>query len=273
MPIQSHILESEPVDEDLAMILVGESKSGKSELASTAPDPVFFLDFDKRLGALKGKKGVFGLTFNDSEAPGQMPSAFNDMLGVLTKIEKSRRLGDIHPDFAAQSAIADLQIKTLVFDSIQTIANSAKRFVLYSNSDIAASFAIGARTYRVPRSYTAWGAEQEMVTGAILQARAIKGINVIAILHECMEQDERSTSDNPIYTGKIEVFPRRYNSLLVYFNEVWRVIRETGKTPRVVCDPDGKFLQAATALGIDKIDKPNIKSVLEAAKLKRGIQK
>jgi hypothetical protein len=95
-------------------------------------------------------------------------------------------------------------------------------------------------------------------------------MNVICILHEAMEQDERSTQENPIYTGKIEVFPRRYHTLLVYFNEVWRLTREFGKIPKVSCDPDGKFVQAATALGVDKITRPDINEVLSNA---RAMQK
>jgi hypothetical protein len=91
-------------------------------------------------------------------------------------------------------------------------------------------------------------------------------LNVIAILHECMEQDERSTEENPIYTGKVEVYPRRYNSLLIYFNEVWRVERSFGKIPKVQIDPDGKFNMASTALGLSKVEYPNIAQALAAAK-------
>jgi hypothetical protein len=72
-----------------------------------------------------------------------------------------------------------------------------------------------------------------------------------------------------MYTGKIEVYPRRYNSLLVYFNEVWRLKRESGRVPTVQCDPDGKFIQAATALGIDKIATPDIQQVLSNARAMR----
>jgi hypothetical protein len=97
-------------------------------------------------------------------------------------------------------------------------------------------------------------------------APVARAMNVIVILHECMEQDERSTQENPIYTGKIEVYPRRYNTLLVYFNEVWRLTRDQGGIPKIMCDPDGKFIQAASALGVGKITVPDIQSVLRDAK-------
>jgi hypothetical protein len=44
------------------------------------------------------------------------------------------------------------------------------------------------------------------------------------------------------------------------------VTRESGRIPKVSCDPDGKFIQAATALGIPKIDTPDISAVLRLAK-------
>ena len=92
-------------------------------------------------------------------------------------------------------------------------------------------------------------------------------MNVIAILHECMEEDERSTQENPIYTGKIEVYPRRYNSLLMYFNEVWRLRRETGRVPIIQVDPDNKFVQAATALGIQSEKNPaDIQAILRTVR-------
>lgn len=260
MTITSHNLETEPLDESLAMLLVGDKKAGKSWLAATAPAPVFFLDFDQRLGALRGRKGVYGLSFADPTDTNLMPTAFNEMLGVLTKLEKSRSMVTLNASLPA------IDIRTLVFDSVSTIADSARRYVMYSNADVTKAISIGGKIYRVAKTYHAWGAEMEMVTGAIMMARAIPGLNVIVVLHECMEEDERSTPDNKIYTGKIEVFPRRYNTLLIYFNEVWRLVREYGKVPKVFCDPDGKFTQAATALGIDKIDVPDISQVLRLAK-------
>ncbi len=260
MTITTHNLETEPIDESLAMLLVGDKKAGKSWLAATAPGPVFFLDFDQRLGALRGRKNVFGLSFADPTDTNMLPTAFNELLGVLTKLEKSRSMRQFDP------LLPDLPIKTLVFDSVSTISESARRYVMYNNADVTKAIAIGGKIYRVAKTYHAWGAEMEMVTQSIMQARAILGLNVIVILHECMEEDERSTPDNKIYTGKVEVFPRRYNTLLVYFNEVWRLTREYGKIPKVFCDPDGKFTQAATALGIDKVDVPDISQVLKLAK-------
>lgn len=300
MTMTPHLLQSEPPTEELAMLLVGDKKAGKSWLAATAPGNIFFLEMDRRLAALRAHpnaKNIYGLEFSDDTNPNMMPTGFNDLLDILGKLEKSPFLKDIHSTFAS---CGDKEVNTIVFDSVQTIADSARRYVLYNGGDIAKLFQIGTRTYRVAKSFHAWGGEMEMVTGAILQARALlhckqchksvtyqkdpatgmgqsyhtdktldashkpepKAMNVIVILHEAMEQDERSTPENPIYTGKIEVFPRRYNTLLVYFNEVWRLTRENGRIPKIACDPDGKFVQAATALGIQKVETADISAVL-----------
>lgn len=302
MTMTPHLLQNESPTEELAMLLVGDKKSGKSQLAATAPGNKLFLEFDQRLAALrthKNVKDIYGMSFADVTDNKTAPSAFNEMLDVLAALERSPKLKDVHSIFAD---CGDKCVDTIVFDSVQTMADSARRYILFNSPDVAKSYVMGQRTYRVAKSYHAWGGEMEMVTGAILQARALmhckqcfksvtykrnadgsgvllhtdgpvadhppipRAMHVIAILHECMEQDERSTLENPMYTGKIEVYPRRYNTLLKYFNEVWRVTRESGRVPKIHCDPDSKFVQAATALGIPDIKNPNITEVLQNAK-------
>ena len=302
MTITPHLLQAESPTDELAMLLVGDYKAGKSWLAATAPGNILFLEMDLRLKALNthpNVKNVYGMEFHDDlNNPQAVPSAFMEMQAVINALELSPLLKDVHPMFAA---CTDKWVDTIVFDSVQSISSASRRYIMFNAPDVAKCFVMGQKIYRVASSYHAWGGEMEMVTGAIMQARALmhcrkctksvtyqkadnngggglyhtdrkldvdhkpqpKSMNVIAILHECMEQDERSTQENPIYTGKIEVYPRRYNPLLAYFNEVWRLTREQGRVPKISCDPDGKFTQAATALGIPKIDTPDISSVLK----------
>ena len=302
MTMTPHNLQTESPTDELAMLLVGDYKSGKSRLAGTAPGNILFLETDRRLAALRSHpnvKNIYGLEFADDLNSKEVPNSFNEMLDILNKLEKSPRLRDLHKIF---ESCGDKLVDTIVFDSVQTMADNARRYVMFQAPDVAKAFTMGTKTYRVAASFHAWGGEMEMVTGAILQARALlhcktclqsttygkdsatgvmflkhtdpkivdhvpvpRAMNVIVILHECMEQDERSTLQNPMYTGKIEVFPRRYNTLLVYFNEVWRLTREQGGAPVIHADPDGKFVQAASALGV-KITTPNIQQVLNDAK-------
>jgi hypothetical protein len=296
MTMTPHLLQNESPTDELAMLLVGDKKAGKSWLAATGPGNILFLEMDRRLAALRNHpnvKNIYGLEFADNLNSNTVPTAFNELLTILAALEESPFLRDVHENF---KSCGDKLVDTIVFDSVQTIADSARRFVMFNAQDTAKAIQIGKKVYRVAKTYHAWGGEMEMVTGAILQARALlhckicfksviydkgqlfhtdrapqshapvpRAINVIAILHECMEEDERSTQENPIYTGKIEVYPRRYNSLLVYFNEVWRLMRN-GRIPTVSCDPDGKFMQAATALGIPKVDTADISAVLRQAR-------
>ncbi|HTS09794.1 MAG TPA: AAA family ATPase [Candidatus Eisenbacteria bacterium] len=300
-----HLLQAESPTNELAMLLVGDYKSGKSYLAATAPGNILFLEMDRRLKALAthpNVKNIYGLEFSDNlNAPSNVtPTAFNEMLDIINKLEASPRLQDLHSVF---KDCGDKLIDTIVFDSVQSIADAARRYVMFSAPDVAKTFVMGQKAYRVAKTFHAWGGEMEMVTGAILQARALlhcktclksvthrkgpdniavtthtdpkindhppvpRAMNVIAILHECMEEDERSTQENPIYTGKIEVYPRRYNSLLMYFNEVWRLRRESGRVPTIQVDPDNKFVQAATALGIQSDKNPaDIQAILRTVR-------
>lgn len=298
-----HLLQDEPITDELALLLVAEKKAGKSWLSATAPGTILFLDFDQRLAALRAHpnvKNIFGISYADSQSANAPPTAFGELQTTLARLEASPRLSALHDIFKGK----DQPVDTLVFDSVQTISDAARNFVLYHGGDdqqgVARSFAIGGRKYRVPRSYTAWGAEMEMVSGAILQARALlhckkclasvtyqqqslrhtdtakqydheptaRAMNVIVNLHEAMEEDPRGTETNPIFTGKVTVYPVRYHKLLVYFNEVWRLQRLSGRVPKIQFDPDGQFVQAATALGIPPTaaQTPDIQAILRLAR-------
>ena len=256
--IQTHDLGNEPVGTRLQMLLVGAEKSGKSELAATAPDPVLFLDFDLRADSLSGRKGVYAITFRDPGDTLIQPTAFNELLDTIGKLEKSLLLKDL--GFA--SAPPELAVKTLVFDSISTIANAARRYVLYANpKDLAYVINAGRNQFRVPRTWHGWTTEMEMVEGAIIRCLGLS-TNLIINLHETKEEAEDSTEENPKYTGFVAVFPVRYRILLKYFNEVWRLTRSTAGPPKIQCNPDGTFTKASSALRLD-VREANIKQVLD----------
>lgn len=282
--IVSHDSGNELPGEAFSMILVGKEKSGKSQLAATAPAPVLFLDSDQRAGSLTGIKGVYAITFSDNTAGDYMPTGFNELTQVLTCLEKSRKLRDIAITVAqpwtskAPEVIKpfanitdDRDVATVVFDSIATLGDLARRYALYAaEKELAYSIKIGTRVHRSPRTWHGWESEKGFVIDALNQARAVSKLNTIVTLHECMEEDERSTEDNPIYTGKIEVYPRRYNAILKYFDEVWRLTRKEGQIPKIDVQPTNEFTPAATALGVYKIAVPNIVSILKDS---RSMQK
>lgn len=259
MTITPHDLQNESTGEKLQMLLVGAEKSGKSELAATAPDPVLFLDFDLRADSLSGRKGVYAFTFRDPGSTLTQPTAFNELLDVITKLEKSLSLRDL----GFSNAPADLKVKTIVFDSISTIANAARRYVLYANpKDLAYVINAGSNQFRVPRTWHGWTTEMEMVEGAVIRCLGLP-VNVIVNLHETKEEAEDSTEDNPKFTGFIAVFPVRYRVLLKFFNEVWRLERKQAGPPVIQCNPNGVFTKASSALRLTDGNLPaDIKQVL-----------
>jgi hypothetical protein len=263
MPITTHNLEKELAGTEFQMMLVGPESAGKSLLASTAPGPVLFLDYDLKAAALHGRKGVFALSIaEDYSKPFNQPTAFSEGLDIIAKLEANncslRSLGfDI-----------DGQVRTLVFDSIYTLAKAARMYALYTNQkELAYTINIGGKMQvMVPRSWSGWEAEKTQVESILLRAFALKGVNVIAILHETNEEAPGSSEDNPMYTGKISVYPVRYNAILKYFTEKWRVTREMGKSPIITVDPDGKFTKAGNTMGITNVSVPNIQEIIRIAR-------
>lgn len=227
------------------MLLVGKEQSGKSLLAATAPRPVWFIDTDKKAESLRGKKDVYATTVTDPAQTFVQPTGITEISDLISKLEAKNSLQSI------DSSWPDTPVKTLVFDSVATLAEMARKHILYANAkELAYSVQIGSRTFRVPKSWTAWEAEKDMIATLILQARAIPNLNVIATLHEVMEQDERSTEDNPIYTGRISIYPVRYNTLLKYFAEIWRLVRQKEGEPIIYTQPTAEFVKSGSAIGV-----------------------
>lgn len=267
MPTVPHNLETEKPAENFSILLIGKEQSGKSWLAATAPKNVLFIDTDLKAGSLAGRKGVFALSIMDTppnkERPDPQPDGFNEILDKLTKLERRNSLQ------ALDQTWPDQPVSTLVFDSVQTVASLAQRYTLYTaDKDIKFSVSLGGRQFRVPKSYTAWGAEMGMVESCIMQARSLPNMNIIVILHETQEEDPRSTDSNPIYTGKIEVFPVRYKILLKNFTEVWRLVRSGPGAPRLYCAPNVEFGKAGSALlkTEAQIENPDISQIIAKAR-------
>lgn len=272
MTITAHDLENEPVGVDLQMLLVGPEKSGKSELAATAPDPVLFLDPDLRASSLAGRKGVYSLSYKDPGSTLSQPTAFNEILDTINQLERSLslfQLGEYLKIDKFKKVPPDLMLKTVVLDSVTTTSNAARRYVLYTNpKDLAYVINVGQNQYRVPRNWHGWGTEMEMVESAVLRLLGIPNLNVIVTLHEAKEEADDSTEDNPKYTGFVTVFPVRYRILLKYFNEVWRLERKAAGPPLIQCNPNGVFTKASSALRLDGVATANIKQVLEQQRQK-----
>lgn len=256
------------VGSELQMLLVGAEKSGKSELATTAPGNKLFLDFDMRASALAGRKGVYAFTYRDPANTLAQPDAFTDMLDTMTLLENSRSLLKL----GFKNASPEANVDTLVFDSCSTIANAARNYVLYNNPKELAHVITGPKfQFRSPRNWHGWTSEMEMVEKVIIRALGIPGLNVIVTLHETKEEAEDSTEEAPKYTGEITVFPVRYRILLKYFNEVWRLTRPAAGPPLIQCNPGGVFSKASSSLRILTPSEANIAKLVEAQRAKTKV--
>lgn len=254
----------------LQLLEIGKEKSGKSWCAATAPKPVLFFDFDLRADSLGKKPGVFALTFRDP-APHLQPYAFNQLLDVLTKLEQEcdlRDLGFTRVDKGVKPA-------TIVDDSISTIARSASRYALYSNSDIRRRLSFGNWTVDFAKNFDAWNAEMSTVESLVLRQLALP-FHFIATIHESEEETEDSTVDKKKFTGKIGPFPARYQLLFKYFNDIWHFDNAPSLTTpgssiyesRTQVKPDFRCPWAVTTLRVaGQFVKPNIEALINEHKL------
>lgn len=264
--------ERKPFDRLLAAI-VGVEKSGKSRLAVTAEQPVLEHDFDGRADALAGRPGVFALTYRDVGGV-QQPGAFTDFLGILAQLEQSKDLSKlmVNGSRAFPNCKPETMVKTNVLDSIQWMAKAAMRYNLYSGASIkgfARNMSIGQMNIRFPGGFDSWNAEMAALEECILRVFALK-THTLVTLHEQAEEAPGSTAEKPVFTGRVNIFPARYQRLLGLFNEVWRVSRgvstdgrASGSVPVVKTTPTYDFAYGASAMLLDAEEYPDISRMIQ----------
>ena len=269
MPIELHIMSEEPPVEKLKLAIVGKEKHGKSRLSATGRKVVLNHDFDNRAEALQGMKGVVVASYVDPQWPNQ-PDAAPKFLDVVGRLEETL---DLH-DFGDLIKGADKLpkgtiVKTNVVDSIQTMGKAFQNYALFGQGSLRREISIGKMKVFLPGGWDAWNAEMTPVENTILRLLALP-TDTILILHETPEETEDSTPDKKKFTGKIGVYPARYQRLLKYVNELWRVqltasiSKNTNKqvyTPKVYPLPDHKF-DAATTMFLDPFEEPNIEELI-----------
>jgi hypothetical protein len=263
MSIEFQSLETVKPFQKLQLLEIAKEKAGKSWLAATAPKPILFFDTDLRAGSLAGREGVFAATLRDP-APHLQPTAFNEMLDLITKLEKECTLKDLNPSWPA------VKPATIVDDSISTTAKCAGRYALYTNTDIRRRLSFGNWSVDFAKNFDAWNAEMTTIESLVLRLLALP-YHFIATIHESEEESEDSSPEKKRFTGKIGVFPARYQLLLKYFNDVWHLENapdplnpsSTIYVPRVQVRPDYRCPWAVTTLNLtEQYQKPDIAAML-----------
>lgn len=254
--------EARPFDQ-LKLVLAGREKAWKSRTAASGRKPVLFFDFDQRREAVAGIPGVYALTFKDPGDYQKLPEAYENLIDVIKILEdQNLSLGQWFPQESRP-------VKTVVFDSIASIAKAAMNFGLYNTAEIRRTINIGGKEeVRIPKNFDAWNAEMSMVEKAIMRVMGL-GVDTIVILHLTHEEAPESTIETPSYTGRQSVFPVRHKQLLKSFNEVWMmklVPDPQGGQSYIGCaqtKPDYTF-DAATALLLDHDEmRPNIENLIQ----------
>jgi hypothetical protein len=261
MPLEFHDMSNEQTGGKLKLAIVGHEKNGKSWLAATGRKNVLFHGFDQRSEALSGKQGVFEISYIDPQWPKQPESAQN-FLTTLGKLEESLDLSKL--GFKVPEGTL---VRTNVVDSVQTFGKAFQNYALYNSKDIRRELTIGSMKVFLPGGWDAWNAEMVPVENAILRLLALP-TDTIIVLHETAEETADSTSEKPRFTGRVGVFPVRYQRLIKYFNEVWRVkLTQTTVNnkslyvPRVYPLPNYEF-DCATAMHLDAVEEPNIEAMI-----------
>jgi hypothetical protein len=239
--------------EDIKMALVGLPKSGKSKTTSTAPKPVFVWDFDDRSESIAGTPGLFVKTLVDKNQ--KEAKAFQELLNDISIFEYRKAEGQPIP-------------KTFTLDSMTFLADFARNHYFKNNEAGRKVLRIGSQEFLLSRGFDPWAAEHLLLEDVIKRLFALG--NTICVFHEGPEKDPRSTQENPMWTGRVSVWPDRLKSLLPMFNEVWRqtVDIDTGNY-KVWCkaqsDSSGNFL-AATTFNVESKEDPNIIEIIEKHK-------
>jgi len=269
MPIEFHDMEHEPPTTKLKLGIVGKEKHGKSWLAATGRKPILVNDFDNRAEALNGKEGVYVISYVDPQWPNQ-PDAAQLFLTVLDRLEHSLdlyELRDLFPPSVRDKIPKETIIRTNVIDSVQTLGQAFQRYALFGVRDIRRELTIGKTKVFLPGGWDAWNTEMISVENTVLRLLALP-TDTIIVYHETLEETEDSTSEKPKYTGKIGVFPVRYQRLIKYLNELWRVhltqVIKDGKStfqPKVYPLPNFEF-DGATAMLLDAQEEPNITALI-----------
>lgn len=272
--IQARTMSEEPPITKLKLMIVGHEKNGKSLLASTGRKPILFHDHDNRAEALNGRPGVYVNSYIDPQWPNQ-PEAASDQLDILDQLENNLDLSQlkhkgkkIFPN-ASENTI----LRTNVIDSLVTLGRNTQAYALYGTPGIRREIPVGKMKVHLPAGWDAWNAEMKSVEPMILRFLALP-TDTIVILHEDAEQAPDSTAEAPRYTGRVSVYPHRYQMLVKYFNELWRVkLTQVGGlyVPRVYARPSYEF-DSASAMFLDDKEEPNIEAMFakHEARVKQG---
>jgi hypothetical protein len=249
------ITEGTKLDEPkLKIAIVGEPKTGKSWLASTAPGPIFVADFDGRYESLRGKSGVFVKTYRDVNP--SVPTALAALETDISMFEYNKSMGREIPT-------------SYVLDSMTYMKTMCEHALIQQNKGFSRAVKIGPKTIDIAQGWDIINGNRgymEYIIGRLSELG-----HVICVFHESDEKDNAaSTKDTKAYTGRKTVQPQYLASILSLFNDVFRITIAYDGTRVVNVKPSSNFLASTSLLLKDAEQPPSIAKMLEEHKSATG---
>ena len=235
------------VGDRFKIAIVGKPKSGKSWMASTAPGPILYYDFDDRSESIAGKANIRVKTLIDRDP--LKPTAIAELESDLNTLKYAKSQGKPIP-------------KTFVLDSmtwmIQAISNELfkQEPTLYRDVKVT-----GTRRMRISQGYDYWNGLKQYVNYIVGEFASLG--NLVTVWHSRDEKDKaESTKTETKYTGRLTVEPQSLESVLSTINHVFFVeVDEMGRY--IVTTQPTMEIPASTTMRLPKETVPDINAMLE----------
>lgn len=199
-------------DENLKILLFGESGVGKTCFASGFPGPTHYYDFDLKVGSVSSfTKEIDHITYDqyplDKNNLGAAGTKFNDDMGKLKSL----------------AAMGEFPYKTIVIDSMTTMSDRIMEYLMKSNPGIKRTLTKGGQAPAL-QDYGVFRIFMKQFIAEILSFPC----NVIMTAHIEIVKDEMTGAllRVPMLTGKLS------KELPIYFEEVYYASVEGEGTSR-----------------------------------------
>lgn len=248
------------------ILLYGEPKTGKTEMAFTAPAPIYYMCIGpenemktrysqhfltREDGIHAHKKVYFDTVLETYGVRGQItdnPTGFDEVCTKLDKALLSFEKGDVETP------------QTIVFDNATVLEQYQMNKAMIAGYELAGSKEKTAlkrlRDYGIIKpGDTDWGAAQSLMSQFIAAYSLRSKFHIIFIAHEYKEFAKKGTSDNSREREMVGVYPLFVGQQRIHlthaFDNVWRTtISGGGKTANYFCQTVGdEIVVAGTRVG------------------------
>lgn len=258
--IQGMKRANEVTMDKMKICLVGAPKAGKDWLANTAPGRIFTFDFDDRFDALQkhpNRANIEGKTYYDKDP--MNPSAWVEFEADVAQFQEDAAAGEKTPDW-------------FVMSSMQFASDMCQNYILYNNpgmrTEIYESRLKGQKQGEgsgkvISYSPFGWEPYNTVIECVMNNINALHTIgHLICVFHETAEKDKvSSTPKNPVYTGKLSVYPANLQKLLPLFNDMLRV-KVVNNQRVVITDCSDYQFDGATSMLLDSEEEADLTKML-----------